>query len=346
MRGDIAALSEALIASGGWLGIQDVRLETAPPEQDLWAQQAEDERGVLESRCPQAYAKDWDSARPDDYDFPEQTRDSSLYLMLPSTHSHGVVSAFSLRLGGVSKAPYESLNLSYAVGDDEHAVNINRARLQQALAQACHTSLPRHEMVNPHQVHGIEVMSISTLKDLQAYTEGLAQGCRPQADAVVCTMPSVPVLLTFADCVPIILTVPGGFAVVHSGWRSTLGKIALHASRALLQACPGASSKDIHAWVGPHIGEKTYEVSQDLIDEFTTVFGPQARVNNRHLNLDSCVVSALMEIGVPASQIHLAKICTYSHPSLFFTHRGLGPQTGRIAALAWLIDDGSNGYTS
>lgn len=266
-----------------------------------------------------------------------------LQLLQPNTAPWGVAASFSMRTGGVSAHPFDSLNLSYAVGDDPRCVDENRRRFISATAYACSSSLPHGEPLNPHQVHGIEVEVVTTPAQARAFADASLAGERPKADAVVCTVPGVPVLLTFADCVPLILVCPGGFAVVHSGWRSTLGKISLHAVQALLASCPQACAADVHAWIGPHISEEVYEVSSELITDFVRVFGEDAQASIRHLHLDACVAAALREAGLLDHHIHAAHACTYQHPHLFFTHRLQGPVTGRIGALAWLIETSVNG---
>ena len=76
-----------------------------------------------------------------------------------------------------------------------------------------------HNLLVPNQVHGDHIVTVTSngADDLEAVREQIAEGC----DAIVCTAHDVPVLLCFADCVPVVLVAPGGFAVVHSGWKGT-----------------------------------------------------------------------------------------------------------------------------
>ena len=124
--------------------------------------------------------------------------------------------AFTERAGGVSEDAYSSLNLGSHVGDDPFAVQENRRRALEAMGAAeC-----EHNLLVPNQVHGDHIVAVTSngADDLEDVREQIAAGC----DAIVCTAHNVPVLLCFADCVPVVLVAPGGFAVVHSGWRARL----------------------------------------------------------------------------------------------------------------------------
>ena len=129
-----------------------------------------------------------------------------------------VAFGFTERTGGVSKPPFASLNLGSHVGDAPEAVQENRRRVLAALG--CEEALGR--LIVPNQVHGDHVVTVSS-SDAAALGEARAEATAG-ADAVVCTVPGVPVLLCFADCVPVIVVCPGGFAVVHSGWRARMRK--------------------------------------------------------------------------------------------------------------------------
>ena len=121
--------------------------------------------------------------------------------------------AFTERAGGVSEDAYSSLNLGSHVGDDPFAVQENRRRALEAMGAAeC-----EHNLLVPNQVHGDHIVAVTSngADDLEDVREQIAEGC----DAIVCTAHNVPVLLCFADCVPVVLVAPGGFAVVHSGWK-------------------------------------------------------------------------------------------------------------------------------
>ena len=134
--------------------------------------------------------------------------------------------AFTERTGGVSEDAYSSLNLGSHVGDDPFAVQENRRRALEAMgATEC-----EHNLLVPNQVHGDHIVTVTSngADDLEAVREQIAEGC----DAIVCTAYNVPVLLCFADCVPVVLVAPGGFA-----WCTPVGRARLHV---FLPSVPGA----------------------------------------------------------------------------------------------------------
>ncbi len=102
-----------------------------------------------------------------------------------------------------------------------------------------------HNLLVPNQVHGDHVVTVTSngADDLENIREQIAEGC----DAIVCMAREVPVMLCFADCVPVVLVAPGGFAVVHSGWKGTIARISAKACQALCEAA-GCKPDDISAY--------------------------------------------------------------------------------------------------
>lgn len=248
----------------------------------------------------------------------------------------GVTLAFTERTGGYSLPPYASLNLGDACGDDERVVVANRRRLLGALGVS-HLA-PR--LVNPRQVHGSEVLVITEGTDAAVARAQAAS--REGADAIVCAAADVPVLLCFADCVPVVLVADGAFAVVHSGWRGTIVRIA---ARALEQLCEvaGCTPSDVLCYVGPHIGADDYEVHADLAARFVSEFGPEVAIDGCHLDLGRAVRQTLVECGMTLGQISDECPSTASCTRRFFSFRAEGGTCGRIGAIAVLASDADEG---
>lgn len=244
----------------------------------------------------------------------------------------GVTFAFTERSGGVSEGGYATLNLGCEQGDDPRAVEENRRRALTAIG-AAHLAT---RLVNPHQVHGTDVAVIRSDDDeslLEAQT-----AVREGVDAVVCTTTDVPVLLCYADCVPVVLTAPGAFAVAHSGWRGTMGRIA---SRTLSVLCDEASCapSEVQAYIGPHIGTDDYTVSEELALQFAEAFGPDVVAPGNKLDLGACVVRALCEGGVPEGSIACVAESTAQATERFYSYRASGGACGRHGALAVMLGD-------
>ena len=136
----------------------------------------------------------------------------------------GVTLAFTERTGGCSTGRFSSLNLSLDCDDDEKSVRANRERVMGAIGAGADAG----RLVSPRQVHGDRLVVVDDGSD-EAVAR-LAADAREGADGVVCCVPGVPVLLCYADCVPVVLVQHGAFAVVHSGWRGTRARIAARIS--------------------------------------------------------------------------------------------------------------------
>ncbi len=274
------------------------------------------------------------------------------YLSDPAlAESHGVRFAFTMRSGGTSTGAYESLNLGSNVGDDTTHVQENRRRALSALGMEDFAG----RLVNPVQVHGESVMAFV---DGDKMASRLAQECsiagievdaRPtppispildsRCDAVVTTMPGIPILLCYADCIPVVIVAPdGSFAVVHSGWRSAIRSIAGKAATVLSMATD-IPTREFNAYIGPHIGACCYEVSDDLIDSFVSEFGSGCDAMGGHLDLEHAVRASLSRSGVEANRIVSADICVAEDLGRFYSHRAEGGKTGRFGALGCRIPD-------
>ena len=238
----------------------------------------------------------------------------------------GVTFAFSERTGGVSPAPWASLNMGGAGEEDEPAnVAENRRRLMAALGAEDLVG----RIVRPRQVHGDAVALIT---DADAPVPAwVGQGC----DGVVCTAANVAPLLLFADCVPVVLACRGGFAVVHSGWRGTYAQISLKAARMLMEAT-GRCPQEVVAYIGPHIGTAAYEVSEELAGRFVERFGAEVVPVPRHLDLSRAIITSLGQAGMAPEQISDCGLCTATHTDRFFSHRAEHGRTGRHCAVAFM----------
>lgn len=248
----------------------------------------------------------------------------------------GVTLAFTERSGGVSSGAFSSLNLGDRCGDDPALVALNRRR---ALAAVGAAEL-EGRLVLPNQVHGDHVVVVtdgsaaSVLRAQEEASEG--------ADAVVCTAREVPVLMVFADCVPVVLVCRDAFAVVHSGWRGAMARIAEKAVRALCDAA-GTNPAEVLSYIGPHVGPCDYVVSADLASRFEGEFGPGFVLGGPRLDLGAVVRASLLRAGVLPGHVAECDASTASHTNRFFSYRAEGGVCGRHGALAVLLADQTHG---
>lgn len=237
---------------------------------------------------------------------------------------------FTERTGGVSQAPYASLNLGTHVGDDPAAVAENRRRVLAALGadglEGC--------LLVPNQVHGDEVAVVTSAdeEELARVRALIAEG----ADAIVCTAPRVPVMLCYADCVPVVLVCDGGFVVVHSGWKGTYAGIAGKAARLLAEAA-GVEAAQIDAYIGPHILGDEYEVSEELMGRFAERFQGIDATSGRLLDLSCAIREALAAAGVSPDRVHDLELSTMRDNDRFFSYRAEHGTCGRHAAVAVML---------
>jgi len=154
----------------------------------------------------------------------------------------GAKAAFSTRIGGVSEAPFDSLNLGLLTDDDSEAVAENRRRLATALG------FEPEQIVYARQVHGTRLIEHPTRDD------------SPEADGHVLREPGSAALVFTADCLPVAVAGPGGVAMLHAGWRGLAGGILAAGVEAV-----GATS----AAIGPGIGPCCYEVGDEVLGAFS-----------------------------------------------------------------------------
>lgn len=244
----------------------------------------------------------------------------------------GILVAFTERAEGVSEPPYASLNLAAHVGDDPAHVDANRERACDALGIA-----PlRDRLVTAEQVHGVRIAQVRE-SDAESGAGAAPSSAPPlpACDALVTAAVGVPLMLFYADCVPVVLVnaEARAVAVVHAGWRGSLAGIVGDAVRELARVCGG--SGEIGAFVGPHIGACCYEVGVEIVSQFANRFVTLSRVSDR-LDLAAVVTEDLVRAGVVEErQWHLG-ICTAHNTEHFYSYRAEG-RTGRHAALAVLL---------
>ncbi len=240
--------------------------------------------------------------------------------IFPGTIVHGVFT----RRGGVSPAPWESLNVGATVGDDRQRVIQNRTRSFEALG--------RHldSLFDVWQVHSSDAV--------------FAEAPRPpevdhqKADIIFTDRPSVTLYMRFADCVPILLHDPQKrvVGIAHAGWLGTVRGAARSAVRAMSERY-GSDPHDIQAAIGPSIGVDHYQVGADVILLVRKAFGADAgqliemRDGQTHLDLWSANRLQLEQAGV--QQIEVAGICTACHLEDWYSHRAEKGATGRFGAL-------------
>ena len=250
--------------------------------------------------------------------------------------SVGADVAVMTRVGGVSAAPYDTLNLGLHVGDDPADVVTNRERAAGAFGVGL------GELVFARQVHGAAAVFVSG--------DDAGRGARTEDDAVadadvlVTSEAGVTLVILVADCVPLALVDPVArvLAVVHAGWRGTAAGVVGAALDAM--AGVGGDAARVRAWVGPGVAADRYQVTDEVWDGLVGAVRPAAldgRVARAdgpgHWRVDLAAANRqqLVLRGVPAAQIYDCGVTTADER--LFSDRAARP-CGRFALLARLVE--------
>lgn len=227
-----------------------------------------------------------------------------------------VKACMTTRKGGVSLAPYGSLNLGDHVQDDPESVAKNRALVSE--------SLPA-EPIWLAQVHSTRVIAAT------------ASNTGVEADASYTDQPNVVSCVMTADCLPVLFCDEAGtqVAAAHAGWRGLLDGI-LEATLAKFSQ-PGS----VIIWFGAAIGPDAFEVGAEVYEAFVNkheasrqFFKPQG--SGKFLaDIYGLARFRLELVGVRSGSIFGGEFCTVSDESRFFSFRRDG-QTGRMATCIWL----------
>lgn len=269
-------------------------------------------------------------------DAPTLTRscsDTVAYWADSAMLDRGVLVAFSERTGGVSAAPFASLNLAGHVGDLPIDVDENRDRL----LAACGVSHVRERLVTAEQVHGGDIVVVDESDAGRGARVSAGALAIASTDALITSVPGVPLMLLFADCVPVVLVAPGpAVAVVHAGWRGALASLPGKAARRLASEARCEPS-ELAAYIGPHIGACRYPVSSEIMSHFVNAFGTFARAESGGLDLDRAVTCSLIDAGVAQCRIAALGVCTAEATDRFFSYRAESGSTGRHGALVCIL---------
>jgi len=235
--------------------------------------------------------------------------------------------AIFTRQGGVSQAPYQSLNLGSTVGDDPVAVQTNFALVCETL------SIRPDQTASCYQVHGADILTVD---------RDNCQRIMGQADGLITAEPDIYLNLRFADCTPLLFYDPVRHAIglTHAGWRG----IVQHAAGATVQAMInelGCKADDIIAVVGPAIGPCCYEVglnvmaaAADAFVDSASLFQFNSKVDHAHFDMGEANRRQLAASGV--KQIIRSNLCTACWTNEFFSHRAEKGQTGRFGVMIGL----------
>ena len=248
----------------------------------------------------------------------------------------GIRHGFSTRKGGVSPAPFDSLNLRTGCGDSQEHLEENYRRFC-AVIGADH-----RRAVLSRQVHETTVR-VCTAADAG---KGLFQQRDYTADALVTCEPGLPLAVFSADCGILLLHDPvrGAVGAIHAGWRGCAGGI-VEKTVQTMAACFGSRPGDLLAAIGPCIGPCCFETDGDVPAAMTAALGSGAepylrrRGQKWHVDLAGLNRQWLLRAGLPAEHMEVSGLCTACRPDLFWSHRKMGLARGVQGAVIYLRRD-------
>lgn len=231
---------------------------------------------------------------------------------------------FTTRHEGVSRPPYNSLNLGMNTQDQQAAVEGNRSLLARAFG------VNQEALVTPRQVHGSDILVIN--EPNEDYSHFLSV----EGDAVITNQPNVLIGVCVADCAPILLCDPvnGVIAVVHAGWKGTAERLVAKSVEGMRSEF-GSDPARLHAAIGPCIQKCCYEVDEPVRQAFQKggiVWDSCAEPKSPgkwQLNLGAANRELLLFAGIPADAIQISDQCVCCHSEQFFSYRRDKDESGR-----------------
>ncbi len=234
---------------------------------------------------------------------------------------HGIFT----RHGGVSESHFSSLNLGASIGDNPDAVKENHRRLYAA------AGLNGERAVSTWLVHGVDTLLVTD--------ETKRNGQLKKADAIITNLADTPLVMRYADCVPLLFYDPATPAIGlgHAGWRGTVkgmaGKIV-----GMMRKSFGSRPEDIEVVIGPAISCRNYQVGEEVAAAAESYFGHSADIIWRHpvdqrpyFDLWGANRLDLLRHGV--TNVKIVEICTYDNTQDFYSHRAEQGATGRFGVV-------------
>lgn len=261
-----------------------------------------------------------------------ETHDQSSLVWLTSPLLSGVRHGFSTRLGGVSPAPWDALNLGPGRGDTAENVAENYRRFFACLGA------DMGRAVLSKQVHETNIRTV-TAADAG---KGLLRPRDYEADALITSEKDLPLVVFSADCGILLLHDPvsGCAGAIHAGWRGCAAGI-VEKTVVELGRVFGARPENLLAAVGPCIGQCCFETDDDVPDAMRAALGSMAepylerRGAKWHVDLSGLNRQWLLRAGLTPEHVDVCGLCTACRRDWFWSHRKMGQARGaQIAAIA------------
>jgi len=233
-----------------------------------------------------------------------------------------LVAAESTRYGGVSPVPYNALNLGGATKDAPENVLENNKRFFGSL------NIDLEKVAKSHQVHGAEILTVTKPGRYEGY------------DALIANISNIQLAVTIADCTPVLIFDPvkKAVAAIHAGWRGTVQEIVLKTALTL-QKEYGSNPQDCLAYIGTCIDECSFEVGEDVADNFDSGFKRWDQQKKKFfVDLKSANKDQLLRAGIKPENIEVSPFSTVLDNTDYFSYRYENGLTGRMLATIGLTE--------
>jgi polyphenol oxidase len=252
----------------------------------------------------------------------------------------GLTAGFTSRQGGAGKAPYESLNCAFHVGDNPEDVISNRRTLAGSLG------FRLEDWTCGEQTHGVNIAVVEQ-KDRGRGSQDRASAFQ-ETDGLITNEPGVLLTSFYADCVPLYFYDPvrSVAGLAHAGWKGTVAEIAAAMVKKMSEVY-GTLPQDILAAIGPSIGDCCYEVNDHVMnhvhrleaewngqpEESGSLYRKSAADGDKSmLNLKELNRRIMIKAGILPTHIECTTWCTSCNPDLFFSYRKENGVTGRMTS--------------
>ncbi|MCK9491663.1 MAG: peptidoglycan editing factor PgeF [Sulfurimonas sp.] len=237
-----------------------------------------------------------------------------------------LIHAFTTRNGGSSKAPYNSLNLAFHVGDNIDSV------LQNHKILASRLNYKKETLVHMKQIHSSTVHIVEKQDDFSN---------PPTCDALITNKTNIPLMVMVADCSPLLFYDESKrvIAVAHAGREGAFQNIAKNVVDSFVKDF-GSDAKGIVVTIGATIGVCCYEVGHEIgqvAQELDLGFAMDQRGDSLFLDLTKILKSQLLTSGIKEQNIEISKECSCCKESKYFSYRS-SKETGRFAGVIMMLD--------
>lgn len=187
-----------------------------------------------------------------------------------------------------------------------------------------------NEVVYLHQIHSDNVF---------VFNNNAKEFIEKEGDAIVTNKENVIIGAFTADCVPVVLVdeVEGVIAAIHSGWKGTFNSITKKSIEKMIQEY-GTRIENIKVYIGPHIRQCCYEVSEELKERFLdkTKIDENELFNGRNLSMERCILEDLRSLKIEEDNIYTINLCTYCEEEIkLFSYRKSVGTYGRLFTFAY-----------